>query len=69
MPDDNDHPVATALLQFRVPMPAIGLPGPAYGPLGEPDVDVAKDIVEVVCGRLNAALDGVFASFGRTAVA
>lgn len=68
-PVTNDHPVATAVLHFRVPMSAEGLPRPSYSALAEPDVATAKDAISIVCGRLDAALSGAFAQFDRKEVA
>lgn len=65
LPDDNDRPVAVGTAQFRVPMPADGLPAARYLATGEPDTEAAKQAVEIFCGRLNAALSGVFARFDR----
>ncbi|MBA8825312.1 hypothetical protein FHX42_002663 [Saccharopolyspora lacisalsi] len=65
----NDRPVASSVLKFRVPMPEDGLPEPAYRAASEPDTEVAKEAVEIVCGRLNAALGGAFSRFDRKEVA
>ncbi|GAA4851310.1 hypothetical protein GCM10025787_38110 [Saccharopolyspora rosea] len=68
-PEDNNFPVATALLRFRVPMSPDGLPVPSYSPAAVPNTDTAKAAVEVICGRLNSALAGVFSQFSRKEVA
>lgn len=69
LPEDNNRPVAVATAQFRVPMPAEGLPAARYLRTGEPDTTAAKDAVGIFCGRLDAALSGVFARFDRKEVA
>lgn len=67
---DNGRVAATAVLHFRVPMSAAGLPEPAYHHVtAEPDIDIAKNVIEVVCGRLNAVLGRVLAAFDDREVA
>lgn len=68
-PEDNDRPIATAELHFRIPMPTAGLPAPHYSQWGSPAIEVAKGVVGILCGRLNAALARVFAQFDRKEVA
>lgn len=69
VPTDYDRPIATAVLHFHIPMPADGLPAPRYSAMGEPAAETAKRAVAIVCGRINTALDGVFARFDRQEVA
>lgn len=68
-PEDNDHAVAVATAQFRIPMSHNGLPATHYLSTGEPDTEVAKEAVRVLCGRLDAALGAVCARFDRKEVA
>jgi hypothetical protein len=67
--EDNDLPTATAVLRFRVPIEAEGLPEPEYSPLAEPVADVAKHAVQTIAGRLNFALSGVLGRVDRKEVA
>ncbi|MEV4643656.1 MULTISPECIES: hypothetical protein [Saccharopolyspora] len=67
--EDNHVPTATAVLLLRVPIEADGLPTPSFSRLAEPSTDAAKAAVQTICGRLNAALSGVFAQFARKEVA
>lgn len=68
-PEDNDLPTATAVLRFRVPIEAEGLPEPEYSPLAEPVTDVAKHAVQTVAGRLNFALSRVLGRADQKEVA
>lgn len=54
-----DRPAAYTTVAIRIPIPRECLPTPAYYRNGDPDVEVAKQTVRVLCARLNEQLQPI----------
>lgn len=62
IPDDNDRPAAFAQVTVRIPIDSRRLPEPRYRRDGSPNVEVAKEAVQLTALQLNGTLGEVLAA-------
>lgn len=69
MPYDNERPAACAHVTLRIPIDSRRLPDPRYRHDGSPNVEVAKEAVQLAALQLNGALGELLAALapGRAA--